>query len=77
MKSIKELVRDHQANFKFYRDGQLWYQIDDFMFPVPLEDVGNATFNNVEKGMMMMRYIRKQMNFLEKANEAQKSGASL
>lgn len=66
MKSIKELVSNHIAHFKFYRDNQLWYQIDDFMFPVPIEDIGNATFNDVEKGMLMMRYIRKQWELIAK-----------
>lgn len=64
--NIKDLVKDNYAAFKFYRDGQLWYQIQDFVFPVPLEDIGNATFNNMEKGILMMRYIRKHMDFLEK-----------
>ena len=63
--NIKDLIKDDYATFKFYRDRQLWYQIKDFMFPVPIEDVGNATFNNVEKGILMMRYIRKQIAVLK------------
>ncbi len=31
------------------------------MFPVPVSDVGDGTFNAEEKAMLMMRYIRKQI----------------
>ncbi len=30
-----------------------------YIFPVPLEDVGDATFNATEKALLFMRYIRK------------------
>lgn len=33
--------------------------IDTYLFPVPLEDVGDATFNASEKALLFMRYIRK------------------
>jgi hypothetical protein len=36
-----------------YLIGQLWE------FPVPIEDVGDATFNATEKALLFMRYIRK------------------
>jgi hypothetical protein len=57
-------VKDHvrgKSRFLFYKDSQLWYQTDDteFVFPVPIEDIGTATFNNEEKSLLMMRYIRK------------------
>lgn len=68
MRNVKDLVQGTTARFKFYRDGQLWYDIEgtDFTFPVPISDIGNATFNYHEKGMLMMRYVRKQLEFLEK-----------
>jgi hypothetical protein len=39
----------------------LWYQTNDtgFVFPVPVEDIGTATFSREEKSLIMMRYIRK------------------
>lgn len=30
-----------------------------YVFPVPLEDIGDATFNATEKALFFMRYIRK------------------
>lgn len=30
-----------------------------YLFPVPLDDIGDATFNATEKALLFMRYIRK------------------
>lgn len=75
MSVIKQMVRDeNQAEFAYYRDRQLWYEVmymDDmmmphkFLFPVPIEDIGNATFGRAEKALLMMRYIRKHLKTLE------------
>lgn len=32
-----------------------------FIFPVPISDIGNATFNRSDKGILFMRYIRKHI----------------
>lgn len=59
---VKGMVR-----FEFYRDGALHYVcIDGWEFPVPVTDTtntqgGSPTFNAEEKGITMMRWIRKQM----------------
>jgi len=46
MKSIKEMVKDNKrVRFTFFRDRQLFYQTEcGFEFPVPIDDIGNATF---------------------------------
>ena len=64
---LKEMVKGN-VEFQYYRDTQLWYktEIGGFLFPVPIEDVGNATFARTERGMLMMRYIRKYLAVLEK-----------
>ena len=65
---IKEMVKDKKVIFKFYRDNQLFYETEDgFEFPVPLDDVGNATFLAKDKAILFMRYIRKQMELIEDA----------
>lgn len=65
--TIKELVKDKKVHFKFYRDGELWYETDDgFVFPVPVSDVGNATFLAEDKAILFMRYIRRYKDALEK-----------
>lgn len=70
MPTIKELVKDNTAWFSRYHDGNLWYVIRydedlEFEFPVPVEDIGNATFKYKDKAMLFMRYIRKHMKTLE------------
>lgn len=63
---IKELVKDKTATFSFYRDRQLWYVTDDgFEFPVPIEDIGGATFLSEHKAITLMRYIRKHLDTIE------------
>lgn len=58
-----------KSEFQYYRDSQLWYrtQFGSLVFPVPIEDVGSATFNRIEKSSLMMRYIRKYLKELENA----------
>lgn len=64
---LKQLIKGN-VEFQFYRDSQLWYKTEqgNFLFPVPIADIGNATFGRVEKGLLMMRYIRKYISALEK-----------
>lgn len=77
MKSVRmlEIVKGKNAHVTSYSDGQLWYKTDDgFEFPVPVGDineVGNATFKSTEKAILLMRYIRKHINFIEKARTEQ------
>lgn len=48
------------VEFSHFRDGALWYTTEDGeLFPVPVEDAGSGTFNRVEKGMFLMRWMRK------------------
>jgi hypothetical protein len=66
--NIKEMVNnDKVVNFVYYRDGNLWYETEcGFRFPVPIEDIGNATFNAQDRAMLFMRYIRKHIKTLER-----------
>jgi hypothetical protein len=63
---LKQLIKGN-VEFQFYRDSQLWYKTEEgnFLFPVPIDDIGNATFARIEKGLLMMRYIRKYLSALE------------
>ena len=68
--NLKDMVKDKMVHFSFYRDGDLWYKTDDnFDFPVPISDIGNAIFMRDDKAILFMRYIRKQLDLLEKAKE--------
>lgn len=71
-------ITDHvkgQVEFQYYRDGNLWYETSEtkLLFPVPVEDIGNATFMRSDKALLFMRYIRK---YLE-GKEAAKNGEAI
>ena len=68
---VKEIVRDNRVRFLRYRQGVAYYVVDvpgglvspmmreTRMFPVPLDDVGDATLEREEKAILFMRWIRK------------------
>lgn len=76
--TVKELVGgDKTVEFTRYFDGNLWYRAeynvlarggpDYFEFPVPISDIGTATFLARDKAMLFMRYIRQHINALTEA----------
>ena len=73
MNSIKDMVRDRKkVKFSFYRDKELWYVTENgFEFPVPIDEVGNATFLAEDKAILFMRYIRLHLEMIAKARKEQ------
>lgn len=64
---MKEHIKG-KASFQYYRAGNLYYKSESgLLFPVPIDDIGDASFNAEEKGIMMMRYIRKFLEQQEKS----------
>jgi hypothetical protein len=61
--NIKDIVKDNKVYFLFYRQQHIYYGVDvgdeKLMFPVPLEDVQEATLLAEEKAITYMRYIRR------------------
>ena len=63
---LKQRVKG-AVRFIYFRDGALWYSTEDgWEFPVPVADTTNAqggspTFNAEEKGITLMRWMRKSM----------------
>ena len=67
------MVKNKKVRFSFYRDKELWYITEDgFEFPVPLEDIGNATFLAEDKAIFLMRWIRKHLEMIKKSREEHK-----
>lgn len=65
MIDIKACVKE-EVNFVYYLDGNLWYEtVNKDVFPVPVDDIGNATFLAKDKGILFMRYMRKWNKTLE------------
>jgi hypothetical protein len=69
MIDIKRAVsNENTVEFQYYFDGSLWYkEISGVVFPVPVEDIGTATFNRTEKALLMMRYMRKYNKMKEES----------
>lgn len=63
---LKDEVKDQKkVRFLYYKEGVLWYETEShFTFPVPSEDIGNATFFAEDKAILFMRYIRKEIERL-------------
>jgi len=68
---IMDIVKnDNIASFSYYRKGVMYYTVSfinsdtpnfvsTHLFPVPLEDIGDATLEANIKAITLMRYIRK------------------
>jgi len=71
--TLKDMIKDQKkVHFSFYRDMELWYMTEDgFEFPVPIKEVGNATFMAQDKAILFMRYIRKHMEMLDQVRKEQ------
>jgi len=65
--TIKNLIKNRTVLFEYYREEKLWYIVEGtkFIFPVPISDIGMATFNRTDKAIMFMRYIRKHYELLD------------
>lgn len=64
---LKDLIKNKEVFFNFYRAGELYYITEDgFEFVVPISDTGDGVFLGRDKAIYFMRYIRKQLE----ANEA-------
>lgn len=69
--TLKEMLYNSDGTkktvtFTHYFDGSLWYETDDyFNFPVPISDIGNATFKAKDYAPFFMRYIRKHIETID------------
>lgn len=75
MYNIKEMVKDNKkVKFVHYKQNELWYITETgFEFPVPIEDVGDGVFQNEDKALFFMRWIKKHIKMLEDAKVNQDS----
>lgn len=73
--NLKDLVKGN-VYFVEYRKGNLWYEAGrhtadkPFAFPVPIEDVGDATFLACDKALLFVRYIRKHLEIINSGSVA-------
>ncbi len=71
MNNLKEMIKN-EVHFLHYQENNLWYETEcGFKFPVPISDTGTAYFNNKDKGMFFMRWIRQHLKFIENSKQEQ------
>jgi hypothetical protein len=60
MRPVFELVKRGQTvHFTHAHQGQLWYVTSEGVpFPVPVADIGDATFEATDKALLFLRYLR-------------------
>jgi len=63
---MTNIVRNNNpAHFSFYRAGHVYYAVEvdgqKYVFPLALEDVGNASLFATMKAITLMRWIRKSI----------------
>ena len=63
--TLKEIVKDNKVYFSHYRANYLYYTVKveekTYMFVVPVEDIGGATFMSEDKAIYFMIYIKKSL----------------
>ncbi len=72
--TLVNLVKETEAEFVCYRDGDLWYKINGcqegkdfiFEFPVPVSDTGTGIFPASLKAITLMRWVRKHLEKVQK-----------
>ena len=74
---IKTMVSGgRKVRFRSFRENEPWYETEcGFVFPVPIEDLGNAVMLAEDKAILFMRYIRKHAALIEGARFAQTAQA--
>ena len=66
--NLKAIIKDNKVYFEYYRANFMYYRVYDkneekmYIFPVPLDDIGDATLLSEDKAIYFMRYIRKAIN---------------
>ena len=71
MVNVKEHVKGNQkARFDFYRGSILYYKTEKgLLFEIPVSETGDAVFGAEERAMLLMRWIRKQLEENEKGRK--------
>ena len=71
MRTVAEMVKGNKmVRFVRYRQNHLYYVTEcGFEFPVPIEDLGDATVHAEEKALFLMRYIRKHLAIVSENQE--------
>ena len=57
--TLTELIKGKTAVFVEFHSGNLFYEVDGFRFPVPVNELHGASVCASEKASVFMKWIRK------------------
>lgn len=65
MLTLKDHVRG-SSTFLKYKSENLWYEtLEGLYFPVPISEVEDAEFRRVEKSILLMKWIKRQLEVIK------------
>ena len=63
---LLDIVKNNVVKFDFLRAGIAYYKVninnESYRFPVPLNDIGDASLLSEDKAIIFMRFIRKSID---------------
>ena len=66
MLTLKQIVKETSSTFSHYRQGYIYYNVEVagqlYVFPVQLEDLGQATLLRRHRTIELMRYVRRALD---------------
>jgi hypothetical protein len=68
MSKLTDLIKNKQAEFVEMHGGNLFYQIDDFKFPIPVEDLQGTCVKRTEKASVFMKWVKRALKEIEEGN---------
>ena len=64
--NLTAIVKENFVEFSRYRKGYLYYKVANngevYEFPILISDTGDANFEETDKAILFMRYIRKSID---------------
>ena len=69
---LKELILE-KAVMRYVDKEDAWFITDKtgFLFPVPLNEIGDAVLHSTEKGITLMKWIKRHIKYVEDARDNQ------
>ena len=69
MTKLTELIKGKKAHFVEFHGGNLFYQIDSFKFPVPVDELQGACVSSEENASVFMKWVKRALKEIEENNE--------
>ena len=60
-----ELIKGNKATFIEFHSGTLFYEVNGFRFPIPVEELQGASIKAEEKASVFLKWIRKALKEVE------------